>query len=158
MRNDMTIYPIGKISPSEHGFELVLDSKYGEALQGLSGFSHAVVLWWASEADAVKDRAKLVYSKPYTHNPDDVGVFASRSPSRPNPIGMSVVYLQDISLQDTTITVPYIDTLPNTPIIDIKPYFPASDRVREVNMPNWCKHWPANYEDSAEFDWDGEFE
>jgi len=67
------------------------------------------------------------------------------------------VYLQNIDQKNATITVPYIDTLPSTPISDIKPNFPASDRVMEVRSPDWCQHWPANYEDSADFDWEGEF-
>ncbi len=157
MHDDRTVEFIGLIRPSGHGFDLVLNTKYAEALEGLEAFSHAIVLWWASEADLKNDRARTVCRKPYVNNPNNVGVFASRSPARPNPICMSVVHLQNIDQNTATIKVPYIDTLPDTPIIDIKPYFPASDRVMEVRSPDWCQHWPGSFEASAEFDWEGEF-
>jgi tRNA (Thr-GGU) A37 N-methylase len=44
-----------------------------------------------------------------------------------------------------------------TPILDLKPYQPAADRIRDVTVPAWCAHWPQWYEDSAIFDWEGEF-
>ncbi len=55
------------------------------------------------------------------------------------------------------IYVAYIDAEEGTPIIDIKPYHPATDRIRDVQVPEWCDHWPKWYEDSAEFDWQAEF-
>ena len=158
MHDEKTISVIGHANPTESGFTISLDPRYADGLTGLSDFSHAVVLWWASESDSVDQRSQLVYQKPYTHNPDDVGVFSSRSPSRPNPIGLSVIALQHVDTKKATITTPYIDTEPGTPIIDIKPYFPASDRVRDAKMPTWCNHWPACYEESASFDWASEFE
>ena len=158
MQDKKTINVIGHANPAEGGFTISLDPRYAEGLTGLSEFSHAAVLWWASESDSVAQRDQLVYQKPYTNNPDDVGVFSSRSPSRPNPIGLSVIAIQNVDTKKATITTPYIDAEPGTPIVDIKPYFPASDRVRDAKMPNWCEHWPGCYEESASFDWASEFE
>jgi len=149
---------IGEIQPGPAGFVIDLDPRYAAGLAGLDEFSHAIVLWWANAADQAEDRERLVYEKPYTRNPNDVGVFGSRSPSRPNPIGLSVVMIQSVDMQSANIVTPYIDTEPGTPVIDVKPYFPASDRVRDVAVPDWCTHWPTWLEDSAEFDWAGEFE
>lgn len=149
---------IGYANPSTEGFIIDLEPQYGEALSGLAGFSHAVVLWWAHRVDTIEDRSRLICKKPYTRNPHDVGVFGSRSPSRPNPIGLSVVSIQSIDADRANIVVPYIDAEPGTPVVDVKPYFPASDRVRHVEVPRWCRHWPTCYEDSATFDWAGEFE
>jgi tRNA (Thr-GGU) A37 N-methylase len=55
------------------------------------------------------------------------------------------------------IEVAYLDAENDTPILDIKPYHPSSDRVRDIKMPEWCRHWPTWYEDSQAFDWSKEF-
>jgi tRNA (Thr-GGU) A37 N-methylase len=55
------------------------------------------------------------------------------------------------------IYIPYIDAVDGTPIIDLKPYHPSIDRVRDVSVAKWCDHWPKWYEDSADFDWESEF-
>lgn len=44
-----------------------------------------------------------------------------------------------------------------TPVIDIKPYHPATDRVKDVRVPDWCSHWPQYYEENETFDWQAEF-
>lgn len=152
------IQPIGTVNPSTQGFSIALNPGFEPGLKGLEAFSHALVLWWANAADSKGEREQLIYAKPYTNNPNDVGVFGSRSPSRPNPIGLSVIALIDVDLERGTIVTPYIDTEPGTPVIDIKPYFPASDRVRDVVPPAWCEHWPGDVEESADFDWAAEFE
>lgn len=158
MQQEKTIKVIGEINPNIAGFAIKLDSHYAQGLTGLQGFSHAVVLWWASETDSEELRDMMIYKKPYRNNPNDIGVFGSRSPSRPNPIGMSIVGIKTVDVENATIITPYIDTVPGTPVIDIKPYFPASDRVRDAISPEWCNHWPRYLEDAAEFDWENEFE
>ncbi len=55
------------------------------------------------------------------------------------------------------IHIPFIDAEADTLIIDIKPYHPAIDRVRDLVLPDWCSHWPQWHEDSADFDWASEF-
>jgi len=151
------IQKIGIIVPSSEGFALTLNAEFREALMGLSQFSHAIVLWWAHKSDADEFRGQRVLHKPYVNSPDDVGVFGSRAPTRPNPIAMSTIAVQSIDEARGIIVTPFIDTAPDTPIIDIKPYFPASDRVREATVPAWCQHWPQYYEESAAFDWSKEF-
>lgn len=158
MSQEMNVRAIGSVQATNAGFALALRPEYGPALQGLAGFSHVLVLWWAHEADTADDRERLIYTKPYTRNPDDVGVFGSRSPSRPNPIGLSVAAVGRIDMAKAMVEVPYIDTEIGTPLLDIKPYYPASDRVQNPSVPAWCKHWPKSYEASAEFDWATEFE
>ena len=148
---------IGTIESSSDGFEIHLDAAYRPGLLGLSGFSHAHVLWWADRAASAQDRQTLVSRMPYARSDADVGVFASRSPARPNPINMSVVALARIDEANGRIGVAFIDALPGTPVVDIKPYFPASDRVLSADTPRWCAHWPQDYESSADFDWSGEF-
>jgi len=75
MQDGKTVRSIGLIRPSDHGFELFLNTKYAEALKGLDEFSRAIALWWASKADLKNDRARTVCHKPYVNNPNGVGVF-----------------------------------------------------------------------------------
>jgi hypothetical protein len=57
--------------------------------------------------------------------------------------------------QEGIVRVPFMDAEDGTPILDIKPYHPSVDRIREVRVPAWCATWPQWYEDSATFDWGG---
>ena len=76
---------------------------------------------------------------------------------RPNPICISTVSVLGVDIDKGLIVIPWMDAEDDTPILDIKPYHPSMDRIRDVLMPGWCSHWPQWYEDSAEFDWSAEF-
>ncbi|MCG8566433.1 MAG: TrmO family methyltransferase [Desulfobacterales bacterium] len=138
-------------------YVLTLAPKFRPGMIGLSGFGHAHVLWWADQCASPGARQTQVCEKPYAKGPDRVGVFASRSPARPNPIAMSIVSILDVDPKAGKIYTPYMDAHPGTQVLDIKPYVPALDRVNDFTGPEWCRHWPSSYEASAEFDWDGEF-
>ena len=84
--NEIRIYPIGKIENKEESVCVKLDPKYAEGLKGLDGYSHVQILWWADGCDNAKGRDILTEKKPYNKGPDEIGVFALRSPERPNPI------------------------------------------------------------------------
>lgn len=157
MQLSANLRSIGSVQASDGLFQLVLNPEYQPALLGLSDFSHALILWWADQSATEHDREILQFDSPYQKSKDTVGVFGSRSPARPNPIGLSTVALIHVDEENTTITVPYIDAEPGTPILDIKPYYPASDRVMQWKGPDWCQHWPQSYEASADFDWSAEF-
>jgi tRNA-Thr(GGU) m(6)t(6)A37 methyltransferase TsaA len=64
------------------------------------------------------------------------GVFACRSPSRPNPVGLTVVEL--LGVEDNVLSVRGLDALPGSPVIDIKPYSPRSDCHPEAKAPDWA--------------------
>jgi len=98
----------------------------------------------------------LECKKPYRAGPEKIGVFATRSPARPNPIAMTVASILGIDQKEGIIQIPWIDAAPDTPIIDLKPYQPSGDRVKDIAMPNWCSHWPKWLEDSGSFDWASE--
>lgn len=151
---------IGEVNPSPDrpGFVIQLTPELAEGLLGLADFSHAQILWWADQADSKSDRKELVCKKPYRNSADDVGVFGSRSPARPNPIGLSVIQIASVDLEAGSIFTYFIDTEPGTPVVDVKPYFPASDRVTQASTPKWCQHWPSSLEESANFNWAEEFE
>jgi tRNA (Thr-GGU) A37 N-methylase len=59
--------------------------------------------------------------------------------------------------QNHRLEISYTDAEDGTPVLDIKPYHPSEDRVRDVRMPDWCAHWPEYWEESGDFDWSGEF-
>jgi tRNA-Thr(GGU) m(6)t(6)A37 methyltransferase TsaA len=149
--------PLGYVRSGGQGFVLEIKPEFYEALVGLQGFSHINVIWWSHLLDSPKYRKIMTCEKPYVKSPAYLGVFATRSPQRPNPICLSVAQVFSINLDEGRIVVAYMDAEDGTPILDIKPYLPATDRVRDVYTPEWNSHWPACYEDSALFDWGSEF-
>ena len=151
------ISPIGHIRVSNGSTRLEIDEEFTPALKELEGFSHIVVIFWCHLTDTADLRKQLVCDKPYNRGPESVGIFATRSPVRPNPVAISSVQVMHLDAASGTIHIPFIDAEDGTPIIDIKPYHPSIDRIREVRTPEWCDHWPKWYEDSASFDWESEF-
>ena len=158
MKTGFKLSTIGQVRATEGEFCLELDKAYISALTGLEGFSCLNVLWWANLLDNEEHRAILTCEKPYKNAPATMGIFATRSPLRPNPIGLTTVSVLHIDYDNGKIYVPYIDAENGTPILDLKPYHPSTDRVKDVSVPDWCRHWPQWVEDSATFDWAAEFE
>lgn len=151
----LTINPIGTVRVEKGSFWLDIFPKYVDGLNQLENFSHVNVLWWCHHFDNAKDRQVLQCEQPYQKAPASVGIFATRSPLRPNPIALTIVPIINIA-EGGKIYLPYIDAEDGSPIIDLKPYHPATDRVRDLEVPDWCRHWPQWYEDSASFDWEAE--
>lgn len=151
MSSEFTIKTIGKVS-TERGFALHLNKEYIPALKNLDGFSHLQIVWWGNKCDSVEERNILTAIKPYLSAPDEIGIFATRSQIRPNPVLISTVYVLNIDYEKGIIYLPYIDAENDSPIIDIKPYH-KSERVEECNVPEWCNQWPSSYEACADFDW-----
>lgn len=152
-----SIKPIGYVHANADGFCLEIAPEYRPALNGLTGFSHLDVVWWAHLLDEPQYRAIVECDQPYKTAPAKLGIFATRSPVRPNPVAVTPVAVLNIDYERGMIYIPYIDAEDGTPIIDLKPYHPCTDRIRQVSLPDWCSHWPQWYEDSATFDWAAEF-
>ncbi len=152
-----SVRQIGAIRVGEDGTQIVLLPEYAPALRGLQGFEYIQVLWWFDGCDNVASRAKLKEKSPYTKGPDDLGVFATRSPERPNPLALSCAYVTDLDTERGIIWIGYIDAEDESPVLDIKPYTPSLDRVERPGLPDWCAHWPDCVERSGDFDWESEF-
>ena len=152
-----SVRPIGTVHADEGSFLIEIDEPFRPALQGLSGFSYIQVLWWGDRADTEECRSETVCRKPYTKGPDTIGIFATRSPVRPNPIALSAAPVLGVDAAAGIIRVAYIDADDGTPVLDIKPYLPCTERVRDVRVPAWSAHWPQWYEENAGFDWAAEF-
>lgn len=106
-----------------------------EALRGLDGFSHLIVLTWLHLA-AAEPRELLAIHPGGDEQLPLVGVFALRVAGRPNPIGCSVVPLLGVS--EATLRVRGLDALDGTPVLDLKPYLPPYDSVPEALLPGWA--------------------
>lgn len=153
MTKTITINPIGFAHTENGRFYLEIKKPYRNALTNLEGFSHIHVLFWAHECDTDECRSALVAAKPYKIGPDEIGVFATRSEYRPNPILMTIVPVLSVDQKRGLVELAFNDALDGSPIVDLKPYLPSVDRVTHVQQAQWAKPWPSCYEDSAKFDW-----
>jgi tRNA-Thr(GGU) m(6)t(6)A37 methyltransferase TsaA len=158
MKNsDIKLSPVGTVRAGQAGSTLEIAPEYRAALTGLAGFSHVNVIWWAHFLDQPMYREILVCDQPYRNAPAQLGIFATRSPVRPNPLCVSVASIIAIDEQNGRIDIASIDAEDGTPILDIKPYHPCEDRLRDFTVPQWCANWPQWHEDSEAFDWEAEF-
>ena len=96
-------------------------------LLALDGFSHLILLYWLHEVRA----PKLRLSPPF--DGEERGIFATRSPARPNPIGLSAVAFDGFAAPDDLL-VRYLDCMDGTPLLDIKPYLPTTDAEPDARM------------------------
>lgn len=96
-----------------------LDARFAEGLADVATCTHLIVLYWMDRAPR-----NLVRQTP-RHYGVARGVFALRSPARPNPIALSVVEL--LRIEGTRLTVRGLDCLDGTPLLDLKPYFASTD-------------------------------
>lgn len=104
--------------------------EYAEGLQDLEGFSHLILLYYFHLAKPYS-LTVLPFMDSVPH-----GLFATRAPSRPNPIGLSVVHL--LSRKENILTIEEIDILDGTPLLDIKPYISDAD-LRQGTRKGWLE-------------------
>lgn len=114
--------------------EVVFEKKYAvpASVRGIGGFSHLWLIWGFSEND--RDGWSPTVRPPRLGGNTKMGVFATRSPFRPNPIGLSAVKLLAVrdSGGELVLTVSGADLMDGTPIYDVKPYLPISDCIPEA--------------------------
>jgi len=118
--SDCPIQPPG----SRNNGEVEVFKEYVEGLSDLDGFSHIILIFTLHKSDGYS-----LNVKPFL---DDHlrGLFATRSPRRPNPIGMSVVKL--VKIRENVLSVNGVDMIDGTPLLDIKPYVPDFDERDNV--------------------------
>lgn len=104
--------------------------EYVEGLADLQGFSHIILIYHFHRA-----KPSSLHVKPFLDNKPH-GLFATRAPSRPNPIGISVVEL--IKIENGKLHIRDVDVLDKTPLLDIKPYVPDFD-AREATQIGWLE-------------------
>jgi tRNA-Thr(GGU) m(6)t(6)A37 methyltransferase TsaA len=129
--------PIGHVEKTDERTSIVLDKQYEPGLLGLDGFSHAYVLWWFSLNDTPEKRATLqVHPMGNRENPL-TGVFATRSPRRPNLVALTLCKI--VAVRGNGVEVEKIDAFDGTPVIDIKPYLPGYDTAGDASVPRWLE-------------------
>jgi len=118
--------------------ELVVDSDLVEdgILDGIEEFSHLLVLYWPHLGPA--EGRKLTRGHPLGRKDFPlVGIFATRSPMRPNPVLLTTVRL--VQRQGNVLRVTGLDAVDGSPLIDIKPYTPGYHQVHDLRMPEWME-------------------
>ena len=140
-KETLKVFPIGRVRRAEGRTYLEIFQPYVPALKELEHFSHAQVFWWFSEFDDDMYR-EITQSEHAPYEAPTLGVFACRSPVRPNPIALTTAQILGVDHQKGQVEIISIDAFDNTPIIDLKPYIPVSDRVEKVQVPPWAADWP----------------
>ena len=129
--------PIGHVKKTDDRTLIVLDEKYQPGLLGLDGYSHIYTFWWFDRNDTANKRAVLqVHPMGNRQNPL-TGVFATRSPMRPNLIALTLCKV--VAVKDNVIEIEKTDAFDGTPVLDIKPFIPGYDTADDAKVPEWLK-------------------
>nr|HDO81484.1 tRNA (N6-threonylcarbamoyladenosine(37)-N6)-methyltransferase TrmO [Candidatus Bathyarchaeota archaeon] len=128
--------PIGQVKViNEEEAEVVINNELQEALDGIEGFSHVFVIYYMHKV-ADKKVPMKVHPRGNSRLPL-VGVLSTRSPLRPNCIGLTVVEL--LERKRNVLKVRGLDALDGSPILDVKPYIPELDSVPKAKIPEYIK-------------------
>ena len=114
--------------------EIVVDESLAEALDGLEEFSHVVVVFWMHKVPMGRRPAVKIHPQGRADLPL-VGLFATRTPYRPNPLGVSAPRL--VERRGNVLNVVGLDAIDGTPVLDIKPYLPHLDAPVDYRGPAW---------------------
>lgn len=123
----------GLVKESRGRIVFVKEYNVPEAFRGLEDFSHIWVLWQFSEA--VRETWSPTVRPPLLGGNKRMGVFATRSPFRPNSVGLSTLKLEGVEFSEkegVVLHVSGVDLLDGTPIYDIKPYLPYADSIPDA--------------------------
>lgn len=133
-----TLAPLGRIERQGQRTFIQLEARYLDGLLGLEQWSHVWVFYWFDRNDTPEKRTVLrVHPRGNPENPL-TGVFATRSPLRPNLIALSLCRV--ISIKGPLVEIESIDAFDQTPVLDLKPYIPGLDSPRgERKTPQWAE-------------------
>jgi tRNA-Thr(GGU) m(6)t(6)A37 methyltransferase TsaA len=144
-REPVSIRPIGVVrnsvvTPRADGWghvrsDIIVREELAQALDGLEEYSHIIVVFAFDKVPelALRDRVRL-------HDDARIpeqGVLATRSQLRPSPLGVSVVRL--LRRRGNILRVEGLDAIDSTPVLDVKPYFPNYDAVKDAQVPGWAR-------------------
>jgi tRNA (adenine37-N6)-methyltransferase len=145
-RLEVSLRPIGRVASGrpvgahddrwkEATAEIEVDAEWADALDGIVEFSHIWVVWWLDRSEGPPDfthvRAERREEMPL------VGIFATRSPRRPNPIALTAVRL--LERKGGRLYVQGLDAYEGTPILDVKPYLRRGNLIAEATTPRWLE-------------------
>jgi tRNA-Thr(GGU) m(6)t(6)A37 methyltransferase TsaA len=115
---------------SEEISQIEVFREFEEGLKDIEGFSHIIVIYWFHKSQGYH----LLVKTPWDDSMH--GLFTTRSPHRPCPLGLTVVEL--VARENNILKVKGLDAIDGTPLLDIKPYIPSIDE-RSVVKPGWLK-------------------
>jgi tRNA-Thr(GGU) m(6)t(6)A37 methyltransferase TsaA len=146
------IHSIGTVhaSDEEQRYYLQIHKPFRPALKEMGQFSHVIIIWWADKMDTVEYRSITTTELPYAPGVK-AGVFACRSEYRPNPIAITTMMVLDVDVESGIVVLPWIDAFDGSPVLDIKPYIPISDRIRDFKVADWLQDWPEWMEDAEAY-------
>lgn len=153
----LTLRPIGRVVRGHAGpdrsdrweeeeAEIEIDPAWAGALDGIEGFSHIWVVWWLDRSDGPPDGLRVRPQR--REDMPLVGIFATRSPQRPNPVAISAVRL--LERQGARLRVQGLDACQGTPVLDLKPYLRRGDQIRGPTAPDWLERlWRIHDQEQA---------
>ena len=121
---------------------VVVEPEYRAGLEGLGQFSHALVITYLHQARFEQSRHLKRRPRGLASMPE-VGIFAQRAKDRPNPLGVTAV--RTLRVEAGALVVRGLDAIDGTPVVDVKPYYPAYDRVADATVPEWVDRLMAGY-------------
>ncbi|MCD4721198.1 MAG: tRNA (N6-threonylcarbamoyladenosine(37)-N6)-methyltransferase TrmO [Desulfobacula sp.] len=136
--DDLKGMPIQPSGAAKIQGTIVIDREYEQGLNDLEGFSHIILLYHFHQSQGYS-----LIVKPFMDD-HKRGLFSTRAPRRPNPIGLSIVRL--LKREGNRLIIEGIDVLNGTPLIDIKPYVPKFD-TKNVTAVGWLE----NNQEKSEF-------
>jgi len=129
--------PIQNVGATEEIATIEIFPEFVDGLKDLEGFSHIILLY---HLHLVQNSALIV--KPFMDTMPR-GIFATRSPIRPNPIGFTIVKL--VGINNNLLTIKHFDMLNNTPLLDMKPYISTIDEIKD-SKSGWLTGKIQNFE------------
>ncbi len=142
MQQSFNLFPVGKIIKKGTRNWIEIKPEFKDALLGIEDFSHIVVLYWFDRNDTNEKRQTLQVHPRSDSSKPLRGVFATHSPVRPNLIATSLCRL--LAVDGLCLLIDKIDALPDSPVIDIKPYIPPFPDPDKVRIPDWLDLKTAN--------------
>jgi tRNA-Thr(GGU) m(6)t(6)A37 methyltransferase TsaA len=134
VRSPVTERPAADFAWDDIVSDITLDDSLKEGLDGLEEYSHVIVIYWLHKSVEPERMALKVHPRRKTDK-EPVGLFASRSPFRPNPLAMKVVQL--LERRGNVLSVRGLDAIDGTPVLDIKPFIPGYDSPAGSTAPKW---------------------
>jgi tRNA-Thr(GGU) m(6)t(6)A37 methyltransferase TsaA len=144
-REPVSVRPIGVVrnnvrQPRPDGWgavrsDIIIRDDLVEALDGIDGYSHLIVVF-AFDRVPESELRQRIRLRGHAAIPEQ-GVLATRSQLRPSPIGVSVVPL--LKRRAGILRVQGLDAIDGTPVLDVKPYFPNYDSIRDARVPQWAR-------------------
>lgn len=117
--------------PRDTESEIIIDPRFEDALDGVEGFSHIMVIYWTGlrKTDSLKVHPAGQRDVP------SKGLFSTRSPARPNPVAITTVEM--LGREGNLLRVRGLDAIDGTMVVDIKPHLPIYDAPQGASMPEW---------------------